>query len=1334
MITGGSRWLGRRLFRYGAVVCGVAMAWTCLAAIVPAEALDPPTEFDVRSEATPMRAARDHRATERWNQELRRRGLGLESSRTDTARTRVHRERAWGDGLRLLQGVGGAIAHVQAGEDAASAARRAAGLLEGLEDRSAKSRGLDQRVGAVFEGVRSEVTHVWLQDYLAGLPVWGGRTGVHIDRKGGIRRIERSAFQTSAAAFGPVDPVLTEAEALDAVRAALLGYEISGYEGGRRSKSVQGELLWYPIDPWDVRLAWRLNLGVELGFGIPWLYRAVVDARTGEMLSFVRMTRSAEEPSWLVFTGESPQPGNLSPLPSEPDTDPVSNTRREVVVYNGDPVASPLGWIPDGGVTTVGNNVHAFNTLFGSDDSGRAFSTDRLFHFPLDLTRSWTPTGYREASTVNLFYLSNVAHDYFYVLGFDEAAGNYQADNFGRGGRGNDPVLAETLNQSEFDNAFFNPSIDGLPPSLVMMVWTRSLPHRDSSYDAQVVFHEYTHGVSIRLVGGPDEVNVLEGYQSGGMGEGWSDFFALSMTAQPDRDVHTPVPMAAYSTNNYVKGLRRHPYTDDMSTNPVTYNWVRNSTSVHEIGEVWGSALWDAWIELVECYGFEAGRERMERLVLEGMALTDPRPTFLDGRDAILLADEVIYDGVHQRVLWNAFARRGIGLGAWDGGHEDATFVTEAFDLPVVWAGKGELVWDAVAVRPEAEVRTVPIRLRDGDLGGSGTVTVWVESTATGDGEEITLTEMGCGSGVFTGEVPYVLGPAVPLDGNVQVAEVGTLSATYDDTDDQGVLNPVVVPLDIDLEPPAFEGVASVVPGVRGLEVVWTAVVDASPPVEYRVFVWPDGTERPIEPRVTVRDSNRVLLSELDPLLYRVLVRARDGAGNEDSNERALLARPLPHGDADGLRVSGLEGAFAPGTIGSFRVEVIDRYGNRVTGGEQPMVRVGLTGPGLLLDFDNPSVIERTGPQQCVVRPESGVSELEASGFAPGWVAVRTRILDPDPETVRGVEPDHFVRVPSVWMDLEENGGTDIGIFDDDHVIFDVPIGFAFPYDGSLFSSIDVSANGYASFGGTYYFGDHYRIPDSRKPNGYLAPFATDTLPRIGDSRVLVSTRGAAPRRVFIVQWTRMGLYDDPEASLTFQLLLYESGEVEFQYADMLDGAFHFSDGSDATIGVENLDGTAGVQFAFMEPETIAPWSGLRLEVRGGVPMLITEHLAPASDSDGDRLSDLVEPRIGTDADSADSDGDGLSDWEEVYLTGTDPSDRGSRFEVSVRPENGRFVLTWPSRLGRYYTIQTHSALPGATWEVLPDVDRREGIYPIDAHEWSPLDMEGRFFRVLVSD
>jgi hypothetical protein len=60
--------------------------------------------------------------------------------------------------------------------------------------------------------------------------------------------------------------------------------------------------------------------------------------------------------------------------------------------------------------------------------------------------------------------------------------------------------------------------------------------------------------------------------------------------------------------------------------------------------------------------------------------------------------------------------------------------------------------------------------------------------------------------------------------------------------------------------------------------------------------------------------------------------------------------------------------------------------------------------------------------------------------------------------------------------------------------------------------------------------------------------------------------------------------------------------------------------------------------------------------------------------------------------------------------------------------------LTWPSRLGRYYTIQTHSALPGATWEVLPDVDRREGFYPIDAHEWSPLDMEGKFFRVLVSD
>jgi len=58
------------------------------------------------------------------------------------------------------------------------------------------------------------------------------------------------------------------------------------------------------------------------------------------------------------------------------------------------------------------------------------------------------PEKYKDAAVTNLFYWNNVLHDVFYVAGFDEKAGNFQENNFGRGGYEKDAVQANAQDGS----------------------------------------------------------------------------------------------------------------------------------------------------------------------------------------------------------------------------------------------------------------------------------------------------------------------------------------------------------------------------------------------------------------------------------------------------------------------------------------------------------------------------------------------------------------------------------------------------------------------------------------------------------------------------------------------------------------------------------------------------------------------------------------------------------------------------------------------------------------------------------------------------------------------
>src|SRR6185436_6875494 len=139
---------------------------------------------------------------------------------------------------------------------------------------------------------------------------------------------------------------------------------------------------------------------------------------------------------------------------------------------------------------------------------------------------------------------------------------------FGRGGLGNDAMQADAQDGSGLNNANFTPTPDGEPGRIQMFLWDSPEPHLDGSFDAEIVLHEYVHGLSTRLVGGGVGISAL---QSAGMGEGWSDFYALTLLSEEGDDMNGNFIEGGYVTyqffgltQNYYYGIRRYPYTTDL--------------------------------------------------------------------------------------------------------------------------------------------------------------------------------------------------------------------------------------------------------------------------------------------------------------------------------------------------------------------------------------------------------------------------------------------------------------------------------------------------------------------------------------------------------------------------------------------------------------------------------------------------------------------------------------------------------------------------------------------------------------------------------------------------
>ena len=479
-------------------------------------------------------------------------------------------------------------------------------------------------------------------------------------------------------------------------------------DGGLRGET-DTRLVWLPLDDKTLRLAWDITLSSKARNE---MFHVLVDAQTGEVLVRRNLTRYISDATYNIFSSDSPSP--LSPGHSTPtNTQPPLVSRVLVTTNAANTTASPNGWIDDNMNWTAGNNVDAHldrDALDGT--SGRvAGSPNRVFDFPLDLTNG--PAAYSDASVVNMFYWCNWMHDRLYELGFTEAAGNYQVTNFNRGGWEDDAIQADAQDGANLNtllyrnNANFStPAYDGVAPRMQMYVFDGPNPDRDGALDTETVLHEITHGLTDRVVGG----GLMTQTQSRGMGEGWSDFFALTLLANASDDTNGVYPFSAYVSyelspgldENYYYGIRRYPYSIDMSKNPLTfkdidtmqadvhagvprspYPYFGAADELHNVGEVWCSALWEARALLIGKYGFTNGTDRILHLVTDGMFLCPPNPNFLQARDAIIQAARLQpYNGADVPELWSAFAKRGMGFFASSPSSSTTRGVSESFALP----------------------------------------------------------------------------------------------------------------------------------------------------------------------------------------------------------------------------------------------------------------------------------------------------------------------------------------------------------------------------------------------------------------------------------------------------------------------------------------------------------------------------------------------------------------------------------------------------------------------------------------------------------------------------
>ncbi|MBK6861844.1 MAG: T9SS-dependent M36 family metallopeptidase [Saprospiraceae bacterium] len=731
----------------------------------------------------------------------------------------------------------------------------------------------DLAVSDMYTSDHNGLTHIYLIQRYQGIEIHNAITSVHITPNGKIydspsRFIDqiRAKVNTTKARLSPIDALSAAVIQMD-IPNALIPSNVSRTKDGKMeimktnftNINIPVKQVYCLDQNGSLRLSWDLTMDLTSGSDY-WSVR--VDAQTGKIIDKQNLSIKCnfDHPghSKCLDHQKAFNPGSVpvkealaiinQPTPAAPNTYNVvslpsespKHGNRQLVVNPANATASPFGWHDTNGANgaeyqiTRGNNVHAYldrngdNASDGGEPNG---GTDLIFDFPFDPNTE--PGAYTKAATVNLFYLNNMMHDVLYNFGYNEVAGNFQSNNYNKGGAANDQVLAEAQDGSGTDNANFATPADGGNPRMQMFLWlssgvetyiskpdsligafesrrasgwggappptreaevviandhspnptlacskgmrrseiqgkivlidrgtcefgvkalnaqdsgavavvicnfedafitmgagavgnrvtipayftTKTICNRlklqvkngglrieirepgatagpdslDGDFDNGIIAHEYGHGVSNRLTGGPARANCLNNAEQ--MGEGWSDFLALIMTAKPGDAGQNPRGIGTYALNQATNGLgiRRRPYSTDFSYNEFTYKNI--DAESHNLGEVWTTVLWDMYWALANKYGYDpdfknktAGNNIAIQLVMDGMKLQPCLPGFIDGRNAILKADTINNAAANACLLWEVFARRGFGFFSKQGSSNSVGDETEDY-LPAL--------------------------------------------------------------------------------------------------------------------------------------------------------------------------------------------------------------------------------------------------------------------------------------------------------------------------------------------------------------------------------------------------------------------------------------------------------------------------------------------------------------------------------------------------------------------------------------------------------------------------------------------------------------------------
>ncbi len=625
------------------------------------------------------------------------------------------------------------------------------------------------KVAADYTNPDGNISYAHLEQLINGVPVFNGEVKAGFTKDGRIIRVINNLapgldYNSLSNNFG--DPA-------NAVHAALrhIGRDSSSAASDYNPKestdlkavfgtgdwATTAEKMYFPTEPGVAVPAWRV---LSWGPGFP--YYVIVDAQDGIMLWKKNIqdhqTQSATYQVYgntnaYIDVADSPAP--LSPSPNNPTLGTqgamISRTSRTLVGNEGDLSFNNNGWITDGTNVTDGNAVEA--GIDRVSPNGNDFiingAPNRTF------TSTWNPPPGNPApgdeplteqaqrgAVIQMFYVMNRYHDELYKLGFTEAARNFQHSNFGRGGAEADRVSAEgqdnfgtSCTSNCFNNANFATPADGGRGRMQMYLWNGPTPDYDGTTDADVIIHEITHGTSNRLHGNGSGL----GNQGAMMGEGWGDWYAHTMLAEPSDDVNGIYSLGGYATylatsgftSNYYYGIRRFPKVTIATVgpngkphNPFTFRYLNTGcdtligtptsnpppnsayprgpfgttgacSQVHNAGEIWSSTLWEVRALLVQRLGFTNGTRTALQIVTDGMKLAPINPMMLQERDAILAAAAALPSGSSAAVadVWEGFRRRGMGFSA---STQSSSAVTEAFDLPnAVIAPTGFSVSDA---------------------------------------------------------------------------------------------------------------------------------------------------------------------------------------------------------------------------------------------------------------------------------------------------------------------------------------------------------------------------------------------------------------------------------------------------------------------------------------------------------------------------------------------------------------------------------------------------------------------------------------------------------------